>query len=332
MSSQGSDKWNPSETFSLGHSLLLRLIVASPKTLQRRVLFAVVAVALSTLVRESYNWATGEALLFASYYPAILIVTMACGAAVAILAIVLSFTIVWFAFMEPKFSFGFPNGTQSLSILFFALMAALIVFVGESYRHLVHELQERDTRLHLLFHELQHRSRNLLAVAQAIISQSLHNNPEAAAKIAARLGALARADNLIGQSADHTTDLKQILSAELDAYGIQRCSLEGPPTRLTPEFSRVVALIMHELATNAAKHGALSDNEGRIAIVWSRGENTMRLSWRESGGPPVSQPTEQGFGMQFIRSIAGAYQGAIESLFKPDGVVHTISLEVPRPE
>lgn len=157
------------------------------------------------------------------------------------------------------------------------------------------ELLERQD---LLARELQHRTKNLLAVIQAIASASLRENQGREAFFN-RLHALAKAQDLIIEGAARGALMKQVVGKALESFGT-RVLVEGPEVFLNPNAAQGFALIMHELATNAAKHGSLTTESGTVSVRWSvdtsATEPTIVFQWQERGGPPVTPPKRKGFG------------------------------------
>jgi two-component sensor histidine kinase len=155
-------------------------------------------------------------------------------------------------------------------------------------------LERRD----LLARELQHRTKNLLAVIQAIASASLQESA-GRESFFDRLHALARAQDLIIKSAGRGARMKDVVASALESFG-KRASTDGPEVFLNSSTAQGFALIMHELATNAAKHGALTAESGTVSVHWSidasETEPTLVFKWREHGGPPVTPPKRKGFG------------------------------------
>lgn len=155
-------------------------------------------------------------------------------------------------------------------------------------------LERRD----LLARELQHRTKNLLAVIQAIASASLQENP-GRESFFDRLHALAKAQDLIIESAGRGALMTDIVATALESFGT-RALVDGPEVFLNSNAAQGFALIMHELATNAAKHGALTVERGTVSVRWSidttKAEPIIVFQWREHGGPPVTPPNRKGFG------------------------------------
>jgi two-component system, chemotaxis family, CheB/CheR fusion protein len=147
-----------------------------------------------------------------------------------------------------------------------------------------------------------------------------------------RLSALAGAHSLLVQSEWRGADLRDLARQQLGAHATDRVRIDGEPILLPPDLATPFGLVLHELATNAAKHGALANHTGRVTAAWTTNERNnhraLRFSWREADGPAVREPAAQGFGSTLIdTAIPGA---KVKREFRPDGFSCTI--EVPLPE
>ena len=189
----------------------------------------------------------------------------------------------------------------------------------------------------LLLDELNHRVKNTLATVQSIAAQTVRATPDPVAfrtAFEARLMALSGVHNVLTSANWEGARLDELLSLELGPYGAARSSLEGPAVRLSAQEALTFALVTHELATNAARYGALSVPEGRVAVAWCEtrddvGGRRLTLDWRESGGPTVVAPTRQGFGSRLIqRSIQVDMNGETTMAFEPDGLRCRIALRL----
>jgi two-component sensor histidine kinase len=153
--------------------------------------------------------------------------------------------------------------------------------------------------------ELQHRSNNLLAVIQSIAQHTLAGD-QSKKTFEARLQALARANRALVKSNWGGVDLNQLVRAELEMFS-QRASTSGVSVLLSPQHAQNFALALHELATNSAKYGALSNAKGKVQVSWTiepdQAGSVLKFKWMESGGPPVNPPTRQGFGSQLLKGI-----------------------------
>jgi two-component sensor histidine kinase len=153
--------------------------------------------------------------------------------------------------------------------------------------------------------ELQHRSNNLLAVIQSIAQRSLAGD-QSKKTFEARLQALARANRALVRSNWGGVDLNQLVRTELEVFS-KRASISGVSVLLSPQHAQNFALALHELATNSAKYGAFSNATGKVQVSWTiepdKSGSVLKFRWKESGGPPVSPPTRQGFGSQLLTGI-----------------------------
>lgn len=197
----------------------------------------------------------------------------------------------------------------------------------------VAERKRAEERLSLLVSELTHRVKNLLAVIQSIAVRTLNDSRdigEARRILVGRLHALARAHELLTEACWKGADLGHIVNAEVSGFS-DRVRASGPDLFLTASAVQTFALVVHELATNAAKYGALLSADGHIAIWWDvverRGEPHLEFQWKERGGPPVVPATQKGFGLTLIGTMASAMGSEPIIDFVRDGL--ECRLEVP---
>jgi two-component sensor histidine kinase len=213
------------------------------------------------------------------------------------------------------------GGVLLLTGLGFALRMATTIARGE----MLHDL---------LIEELNHRVKNTLAVLQAIAMQTFRGATRAEReKFEGRLGALAEAHNLLSKEKWQGSELQDVIRQVLQTYliaGAERIKMFGPKVALTPRLAVVLSMIVHEIATNAAKYGALSNDTGRVSVDWEvlheDGRPKLRLIWTETGGPPVTAPVQRGFGSRMIeRSARDQLGGEATVDFLPPGVVCTLT-------
>jgi PAS domain S-box-containing protein len=239
-------------------------------------------------------------------------------------------------FFEAEFQYRCPQGGEP----WFLLRAEIKVNpLGIPDRVLgvlldISERKRAEERQQLLVNELNHRVKNTLATVQSIASQTLRNavTPEDAQRaFESRLIALSRAHDVLTREKWEGASLYEVVAQALEPYsdrGEDRLHLSGPHVRLAPRTALALAMAVQELATNAAKYGALSGTTGEIAITWNveAGEPAvLRLRWEERGGPPVEPPARRGFGSKLIeRSLAHELQGTVRIEFARTGVVCTL--------
>jgi two-component sensor histidine kinase len=213
-----------------------------------------------------------------------------------------------------------------------ALIGAALLLIGLGFAiRMAQEVARGESLQRLMVNELNHRVKNTLATVQSIAGQSFRAaaDSEAKEKFESRLVALGRAHNILSDERWQSADLSEIVRAVFDPLGVnesQRAQQTGPSVRVSPRTALIVSMVLHELATNAVKYGALSEPGGRIYLEWSvHGEGKDQrayLTWRELGGPPVFEPTSKGFGSRLIeQSVVAQLGGRARIDFAPAGVV-----------
>lgn len=179
-------------------------------------------------------------------------------------------------------------------------------------------------RQRLLIDELNHRVKNALATVQSIARQTLRANAdtgEARRSFESRIVALSKAHSMLSDSNWDDTEIGSLLRQELAAYDSGQLEMQGPALMLNAKATIALALLFHELATNAAKHGALSAPSGRLAVAWREDtDGNLVVDWIESGGPTVAQPTRKGFGTRMLDTvITGELGGSLDARYEPAG-------------
>ena len=294
-------------------------------------LLAVACVFVASIVRFALGFVADDILPLATYYPAVLVASLLGGALSGVVALMLGGVIGWWAFMPPHYTIVMPTLSHAISLSLYAGSAALIVCIGAGYRRAMHRVREEEAKQCLLMEELQHRSKNTMAVVQSIVSQSLDANRQEAEKINGRIRALAATNDLLTGSAGQMIDLESLLLVEFNPYAEGRVVMNGGRLSLGGDLAKSLALVIHELATNAAKYGSLSRPDGVLRVAWKVLGGRAEIRWVERGGPPVVVPTKHGFGTQFIDQIIKTLQGAVATEFGPSGVECTISFLLPEP-
>ncbi len=198
----------------------------------------------------------------------------------------------------------------------------------------IHDLRTLQDQQKVLLAELQHRTRNLLAVVQSLARQRLRSSTsveEFAEEFESRLRALSRVQSLLAPTDHQTIDIQELVEAELQAHGDaghdpRSILVNGPPMSLAATSAQALALALHELATNAVKYGALGQPGARLAVAWGieghGATRCARLEWRESGvAMPEGGPKRMGYGCELITRALPYQLGAETNLeFGPDGV------------
>ncbi len=189
----------------------------------------------------------------------------------------------------------------------------------------------------IMIDELNHRVKNTLASVQSIVAHTLHRDADdmdaARVLLDDRIRALSRAHDLLTVSNWTGAEMREILETQTYPFGAARFSFLGPRTRLWPRAAISLAMVVHELASNAARHGALSAPGGAVDVAWrvddppEAGPRLLKLSWAEHGGPVVRTPTRRGFGSRLIdMTVRGELNGAAALDFEPAGVLCRLSI------
>lgn len=191
----------------------------------------------------------------------------------------------------------------------------------------VAERRRIEERQQLLIHELNHRVKNMLATVQSVARQSLGGARTSGplADFEDRLMALAWAHDVLTREHWAGASLSAVLARTLAPYGEARVALSGPDLRISPKMALALAMGVHELATNAVKYGALTDDAGRVEVRWrlepSAGQPRLILEWLERDGPPVQPPVSRGFGSRLLeRGLAHELGGEVSIMFEQAGV------------
>jgi len=197
------------------------------------------------------------------------------------------------------------------------------------------ERAQHDRQMKLAAAELNHRSKNLLTVVMGmarLIGRDARDLMNFNERFNARLQALARCQDLLIENDWKQASLAEVVRSQIEPFAMGRVDVTGEPVMLATETIQPFSLLLHELATNAAKYGALSIADGRVALSWSvargaAGEPTLSLTWRESGGPAARTPDRRGFGTTVIQeTCVHSLGGSVTLDFRPDGLVCTCAI------
>jgi len=192
--------------------------------------------------------------------------------------------------------------------------------------------KDAEERMRLLAREVDHRANNLLAVVQSVVQLSKAATPEALKTVLlGRITALGRAHQLLSEARWEGADLRRLVEEELLAFSLgeaARVSIRGEDVALPPAAAQALAMALHELATNAAKYGALSAPTGQVVVSWTReGRGPLTIRWAETGGPIVAKPTRRGLGATMLaRALGGPLKGETRFDWRPEGLICELEL------
>lgn len=288
--------------------------------------FAVGAVLAATMLRQMMSPLVHDEMPHIPYLTAVLVVAWRSGFGAGITATGLSAVAANWVFVGEYGRFAFEADdlwATGFFVLFGAAMAWLPARLTAALRHEA----ELAGRLALVNGELQHRMKNVVAVVQSVINQSARTAASAAelkGKVEHRLHAMSRALELLNV-AQENVPLCAVVTGVLEPFRTGRAvKISGPDVSISGNIAVHLALLLHELATNAMKYGALSVPDGVAHLVWTHSAGVTRLCWREDGGPPVREPTHAGFGSRLMR--AAMPNGAVSVEYRPDGLVCSVEI------
>jgi two-component sensor histidine kinase len=269
---------------------------------------------------------------FSLYYPAVLLTTVFGGVRVGILAALIGAVLGTAVDFEDA-----PVGRARLTLLaIYVVVSGLIIWaarhyraIAQYYRDLSERLRKEEAYRELVVGELSHRLKNSLATVHAIVHQVLRDEPEVWAKVDSRLRALGAADDIISRSERLGCDVSELLKLEMAPYGDSRVTLLGEALHVPPKLAVSLGLMFHELATNAAKHGALSTPSGLLQVSWRMVGDRLSVIWDESNGPAVAAPEHTGFGTTLLNSALAAFDGHVQTDYLPVGLHCTINCRIP---
>jgi two-component sensor histidine kinase len=264
---------------------------------------------------------------FATFFPAALFAALVGGIGPGTFAAISGGVIGWWAFVDPPLAFLPLTSGARISLIAYLVTSLIIVWAADHYRKLTKRLEDEEKFRQLAVEELAHRLKKQSGHDSVLVSLRLREDPQLRDESLGCFGSLKATDDLIIATQGKGACLGDIVSAELRPYDAARISTKGPDILLPPKLALTMALLLHELATNAAKYGALSSSFGKISVEWwCYTDGGLNLEWREREGPAVTTPSHRGFGTRlFLRALA-QFGGKIDTSFAPTGLVCTLSV------
>jgi len=293
--------------------------------------FAGGCLALSTIAR----WGIAQIrpdVFFTPYFPAVFLAAAVGGARLGIATAIAGGALG----VAVNFGSGVADSVRLALLLMFWAVCGFAIWGVEHYRTIVVQQREDAKRLireeeyrKLLVEELQHRLKNKTSTIHAVLHQVLQDQPQIWGSIDRRLRALSATDDMIARLDGSGCDIKDMLHSELGPYGHVRFNLNGDPLFLPAKLAVSLALIFHELATNAGKYGAFSSARGLLQVSWSVSESRLNVTWDETEGPVVENVGPAGFGTKLLQSALRAFDGKTEIRFLKTGVHCTMQCRIP---
>lgn len=246
---------------------------------------------------------------FNTFFPFIIVAAALGGrsAGIALLAWGVLFAIAVWLSIRPV---GFWGG--AIASIVFVGLGSLTIAIVHALQSLVAALERAEGQADVMAREMRHRVGNLMQLVQAIAQMTARSSTDLTQfmpRFEGRLRALAEAHQVSAGDRQLSGDLETLLRVLLCAYDPERLQISGPKIMLNADVAPRLALVIHELATNAAKYGALSVTTGIVKINWQTVSDVLELQWSEQGGPPVSAPVRTGFGSRLIAATVATGKG-----------------------
>ena len=271
-------------------------------------------------------------VFFTPYYPAVLFATaiggLRIGIATALAAAALGLSV--------NFSAVPLDFARFALLAIFLAVCGLTIWGVEHYRSIAAREREVSRRLireeeyrKLIVDELQHRLKNKSSTIHAVLHQALQDRPDIWDRIDHRIRALTATDDLIARVDGYGCDIKDLLRSELGPYGHVRFNLNGDSLFLPAKLAVSLALIFHELATNAGKYGAFASPRGLLQVSWTVSDERLNVIWDETEGPAVESIGTPGFGTKLLKSALRPFDGKTEISYLRTGVHCTMRCRIP---
>jgi two-component sensor histidine kinase len=293
--------------------------------------FAVLCLALGTLGR----WGLAQMrpdVFFTPYFPAVVLATVFSGVRIGALTAIAAGALG----ISVNFGDATADSARLVLLVIFWAVCGVAIWGVEHYRSIAARQQEISKRLieeeeyrKFMVDELQHRLKNKLSSVHAVLHQVLHDQPQVWASIDHRIRALSATDDLIARVDGRGCDIRDLLRSELGPYGHVRFNLNGDALFLPDKLAVSLALIFHELATNAGKYGAFSAAKGLLQVSWTVSDDRLSVTWDETEGPPIETIGKPGFGTKLLNSALSPFNGKTEISFLKTGVHCTMQCRIP---
>jgi len=299
-------------------------------SMARSVLFALMFLAMAVLLRLILDTVIPGRVPFITFFPSVMLTAFYGNVPVTVAALLVSAGIgtLW---LDVPIGDS-PPSFRVLGFVLFTLFGGANAGVVIYLKDVLARLRERDRQLALINQELKHRMRNLFAVTSSICSRTVKYSTSIAETISGiqgRIAAVASAQDLLGVGGEKTSDLRALVDAVVRplAPSLSRLTIEGPDTHVSESDTLQFALVLHELSTNALKHGAWHGETGSVAIGWQRRDSKLHFSWREAVNLTAPPTTRTGFGSDLIkRAFLG---GLVEYNIGADGLKCGITIPLP---
>jgi len=293
--------------------------------------FAILCLALATAAR----WGLAQIrpdVFFTPYFPAVVLATMFGGYRIGIVTAIAAGALgVIVNFGDAK-----ADSARFVLLVIYWAVCGVTIWGVEHYRAIAAHQRQISKRLieeeeyrKLIVDELQHRLKNKTSTIHAVMHQVLADHPQIWNGVDRRIRALSATDDLIARLDGRGCDIRDLLRSELGPYGHVRFNLNGDALFLPDKLAVSLALMFHELATNASKYGAFAAARGFLQVSWTVSDGRLSITWDETEGPPVENIGKPGFGTKLLNSALRPFDGKTEISFLRSGVHCIMQCRIP---
>jgi two-component sensor histidine kinase len=293
--------------------------------------FAVLCLVLATAARWGLALIRPD-VFFTPYFPAVMLATMLGGYRIGILTAIAAGVLG----VSVNFGDATADTARIVLLLIYWAVCGVAIWGVEHYRGIAAHQRDISKRLieeeeyrKLLVDELQHRLKNKTSTLHAVLHQVLADQPQVWNAIDKRIRLLSATDDLIARVDGTGCDIRDLLKSELGPYGHVRFNLNGDPLFLPARLAVSLALMFHELATNASKYGAFASARGFLQVSWTVSDDRLSITWDETEGPAVENVGAPGFGTKLLNSALRPFDGKTEIGFLKTGIHCIMQCRIP---
>jgi two-component sensor histidine kinase len=294
---------------------------------------ALASVAVAVACRAAVDPFVHQGLYFTLLFPAVLVAGLFGGVWSGVTAAAVGGLVSGYVFVPPVYSLNLV-GDGWFRLLAFWTSSGLVILLTAFIHAVLDRLAAAEDEAETIAAEMRHRVRNTLTLVQAVAHQTFRTAvslQDAREILMERLAALGRAQTLIGEGFERDVSVQTLIGMATDPFDAHQFAMEGPPLTLPRDAAVSFALLIHELATNAAKHGALSSPKGKVEISWlEQSAERGCLIWKERFGPEVVKPSRSGFGSKLLQTAFPQGKGDAAVEYESDGVRCRISFPIVR--
>jgi two-component sensor histidine kinase len=294
-------------------------------------MIAVGCVSAAAVLRWPLDPTLAGQLPFVTFFPAVLLASIWGGSWAGVTAVALTLAAASASWGGNQVGLRF-DVLPAASLAAFVVFGGVVVFLSDLLRTTLKDLARSERQAQLMASEMRHRVKNTLAMAKALSRQtarSASSPGEYQTLLEGRLDALAHAPEYASENDADLPTLPVLVTQILEPFGLARFERSGPPLSAPAQDGGTFALLLHELATNASKYGALSVPSGRVSLTWRQDAGYIAIDWVERDGPAVAEPTRRGFGSRLLKSGFPEDRATVELDYHVDGVRCRITLIAP---